>query len=139
MLGTTLRNAIARIRQFLADTSRRRQLMLVHSRELGRSEREVRGIRLLREWLSNEQLVQFNKHSYFEVKGSQSGKRYRIRYGAVTNIQELDQRGHPKAGWCFLPNELLVAGDVMLAQKIALETDELAALAVAKPFPPTWY
>jgi hypothetical protein len=139
MLGTTLRNAIARIRQFLADTSRRRQLMLAHSRELGRSEREVRGIRLLREWLSNEQLVQFNKHSYFEVKGSQSGKRYRIRYGAVTNIQELDQRGHPKAGWCFLPNELLVAGDVMLAQKIALETDELAALAVAKPFPLTWY
>jgi hypothetical protein len=139
MLGTTLRNAIARIRQYLADTSRRRQLMLAHSRELGRSEREVRGLRLLREWLSNEQLVQFNKHSYFEVKGSQSGRRYRIRYGAVTNIQELDQRGHPKAGWCFLPNELLVPGDVMLAQKIALETDELAALAVAKPFPLTWY
>jgi hypothetical protein len=139
MFGTTLRKAIARIRQYLADTSRWRQLMLAHSRELGRSEREVRGIRLLREWLSNEQLVQFNKHSYFEVKGSQSGKRYRIRYGAVTNIHELDQRGHPKAGWCFLPNELLVPGDVMLAQKIALETDELAALAVAKPFPPTWY
>jgi hypothetical protein len=31
-----------------------------------------------------------------------------------------------------MPNTCLVAGDVMLAQKIALETDELAALAVAK-------
>jgi hypothetical protein len=30
----------------------------------------------------------------------------------------------------------LVPGDVMLAQKIALETDELAALAVAKRFSP---
>jgi hypothetical protein len=28
-----------------------------------------------------------------------------------------------------------VAGDVMLAQKIALETDERGALMVAKPFP----
>ena len=29
----------------------------------------------------------------------------------------------------------LVAGDVMLAQKIALETDERSALLVAQPFP----
>ena len=31
------------------------------------------------------------------------------------------------AGLCFVPNETLVAGDVMLAQKIALETDEWGA------------
>jgi hypothetical protein len=94
---------------------------------------------LLREWLSAEQLAQFNKHGYFEVTGCQSGKRFRIRYGAATNIYELDQYGRPKAGWCFVPNEPLVPGDVMLAQKIALETDELGALAVAKSFRPTWH
>jgi hypothetical protein len=32
----------------------------------------------------------------------------------------------------------LVAGDVMLAQKIALETDERSALAVARKFAAVW-
>jgi hypothetical protein len=36
----------------------------------------------------------------------------------------------------FLPSGELVAGDVMLAQKIALETDEIGALAVAHRFVP---
>jgi hypothetical protein len=38
---------------------------------------------------------------------------------------------------CFAPKEQLVPGDVMLAQKIALETDEWGALAVAKSSMPT--
>ena len=38
-------------------------------------------------------------------------------------------------GWCFVPNRHLVPGDVMLAQKIALETNERGALAVANKFP----
>ena len=33
--------------------------------------------------------------------------------------------------WCFVPDGDLVAGDVMLAQKIALETNERSALSVA--------
>jgi hypothetical protein len=139
MLETLLPNVVRRIRQFLADSSRRRQLMRARYRELGCTEREVRGLRLLREWLSAEQLAQFNKYGYFEVTGCQSGKRYRIRYGTATNIHELDQYGRPKVGWCFVPNQPLVAGDIMLAQKIALETDELGALAVAKSFRPTWH
>ena len=36
----------------------------------------------------------------------------------------------------FVPVGYLVAGDVMLAQKIALETNELSALAVANRFSP---
>jgi len=36
--------------------------------------------------------------------------------------------GRCVTGWCFVPSAYLVAGDVMLAQKIALETDEKAAL-----------
>ena len=82
----------------------------------------MRGIKLLREWLSVEQLAQFNNYEYFEVTGSQSGKRYRIRYGAATNIVELDQNGRPKTGWCFVPNQPLVPGDVMLAQ-LAVKND----------------
>jgi hypothetical protein len=41
----------------------------------------------------------------------------------------------PVLGWCFVPCTPLVAGDVVLAQKIALETNERGALAVAKSFP----
>jgi hypothetical protein len=51
----------------------------------------------------------------------------------------LDSIGRPLAGWCFVPRDHLVAGDVMLAQKIALETSEFTALTVAKSFLPRWH
>jgi len=54
-----------------------------------------------------------------------------------TNVYELDAASRPRAGWCFVPKDNLVAGDVMLAQKIALETDERGALAVANNFTPS--
>ena len=38
------------------------------------------------------------------------------------NIDELDFAGNKVCEWCFLPEGNLAAGDVMLAQKIALET-----------------
>jgi hypothetical protein len=107
-------------------------------RELGLNEAEVRGLRLLRRWLSPEQLAQYEAHNYFDVRGCHSGKRYRIRHGTVTNIYELNHAGRPHAGWCFVPKDCLVAADIILAQKIALETDERGALAVAKQFPPRW-
>jgi hypothetical protein len=97
---------------------------------------ELRGRELLREWLSPEQLAQYDSHNYFEVMGCHTGKRYRIRHGIGANIYELDDDGLPKVGWCFVPKDNLVAGDVMLAQKIALETDERSALAVALNFMP---
>lgn len=97
---------------------------------------EARGRRLLREWLSPEQLDQFDAKGYFEVVGSQTGKRYRIYTGSVSNVHELNGAGEPALGWCFLPERALVAGDVMLAQKIALETDEPAVLEIAIKFTP---
>ena len=97
---------------------------------------ETRGLTLLREWLSPEQLAQYQAKGYFDVTGCDSGKRYRIHYGTSMNVHEIDRAGRARAGWCFVPNIYLVAGDVMLAQKIALETDELGALAVAKEFSP---
>ncbi|MEH2488632.1 hypothetical protein [Bradyrhizobium sp. AZCC 2230] len=92
---------------------------------------EVRARRLLREWLSPDQRAQFDAKGYFEVTGSHTGRRYRIHYGTVSNVLELDDEMQPNTGWCFVPERALVAGDVMLAQKIALETDEAAVLAIA--------
>jgi hypothetical protein len=94
----------------------------------------VRGLRLLRSWLSPEQLAQFDAFGYFDVTGSDSGKKYRIKFGMCANIQEFGDDGAPRWGWCFVPDNCQVPGDVMLAQKIALETGERAALAVANKF-----
>jgi hypothetical protein len=96
--------------------------------------REARGITLLREWLSPEQKAQFDTFKSFDVIGCNSGKSYRIQYGISANVVELDDAGRPTMGWCFVPAGNLVTGDVMLAQKIALETDERCALAVARQF-----
>jgi hypothetical protein len=98
---------------------------------------ELRSRKLLREWLSPEQLAQYDAHNYFEVIGCHTGQRYRINHGMGANVYELDDAGRPRVGWCFVPNDHLVAADVMLAQKIALETGECGALAVANSFTPT--
>jgi hypothetical protein len=70
----------------------------------------------------------------FETVGSKTGKRYRIKQGNQQNVFELDETGQPVRGLCFVPQGFLASGDVMLAQKIALETDEEAAMKVAVPF-----
>ena len=98
--------------------------------------REARGLKLLKEWLSPEQLAQYNANGFFYVTGCDTQHRYRIHHGAAMNIVEIDDVGDARAGWCFIPKACLVAGDVMLAQKIALETDERGALAIAKNFTP---
>jgi hypothetical protein len=100
------------------------------------SSSEQRGLELLREWLSPEQLAQYDAHNYFEVIGCHTNKRYRIFHGVGANVVELDDAALPRQGWCFVPDDQLVAGDVMLAQKIALETDEQCALAKANNFTP---
>jgi len=92
---------------------------------------EIRGVRLLRSWLSPTQLAQFDACGYFDVIGGETGKTYRIKFGICANILELADDGKPKFGWCVVPDGCLVAGDVMLAQKIALETCEYVAIAKA--------
>jgi hypothetical protein len=95
---------------------------------------EARGLTLLKQWLSDEQREQCEAFGYFDVVGSSSGARFRIRHGSSLNVYDLDDCGNARTGWCFLPIGNLVAGDVMLAQKIALETDELGAMTVARKF-----
>jgi hypothetical protein len=94
-----------------------------------RRKAEQRAYALLKRWLSPEQVAQLECCGYFEVRGSHSGKRYRIRGHRNMNIDELDGEGSRIAVWCFGPAGNLPLGDHMLAQKIALETDEQAALA----------
>lgn len=115
-------------------TRRARAVFRLYRRARGGETAETRGLKLLRSWLSPEQLVQFDTLGYFDVIGGASGKKYRIRFGICANIQELDRNDCPQAGWCFVPETCLVPGDVMLAQKVALETDERAALAIANKF-----
>jgi hypothetical protein len=119
-----------------AGASYSRALLRFYRAVCGSDTGEARGRRLLRRWLSQEQRAQFDAEGFFDVVGCNTGKRYRIHYGQSANIREIDEAGNPKMGWCFVPKGYLVPGDVMLAQKIALETDELAALAVANRFPP---
>ena len=92
---------------------------------------EERSQYLLRQWLSPAQAEQYDIYRRFDVVGSYTGTRYRIRRGKTMNIEELAADGHVARRWCFAPDGAFATGDVMLAQKIALETFELEALAIA--------
>ena len=92
---------------------------------------EARGTRLLKNNLSAAQLQQFKQHRHFDVIGGQTGKRYRIRPGTSLNIDECDAEGRKVTSWCFVPEGHLATGDVMLAQKFALELFEDDTLAIA--------
>jgi hypothetical protein len=113
-----------------------RALFIRHGAE---STPEVRSLRLFRQWLSSAQRVQFAEKGYFEVVGGDTGKQYRIYAGAATNVCEVDEKGRPKLGLCFRPVGDLPIGDVMLSQKIALESCESRALAVARRFVPNGF
>jgi hypothetical protein len=95
-------------------------------------EAEARGLRLLWENLSPAQREQQEKYGYFDVIGERTGSRYRIRQGFQVGL--LDNKGKTKAVFCFMPEGELPAGDVMLAQKLALELFELDTLKIANKF-----
>jgi hypothetical protein len=97
-----------------------------------RGEPEQKAGALLRQWLSPAQLTQYERTRRFEVEGSDTGRRYRIHRHAQLNVEELDERGDRVTFWCFAPEGNLPVDDIMLAQKIALETDERAALEIAR-------
>jgi hypothetical protein len=65
------------------------------------------------------------------VVGCETGTRYRLTSSRAMNIQQLDSGGRTVRSWCFMPAGGLVLGDMLLAQKIALETMEREALALA--------
>ena len=97
-------------------------------------EEEARALRLLQENLSPDQREQHGRFGYFDVVGGNTGKPYRIKYGFQLNVALLDNRGRTKAVLCFAPEGNLPAGDVMLAQKLALELFETDTLKIANKF-----
>jgi hypothetical protein len=90
----------------------------------------LRSLRLLNESLSDAQREQFARFCYFDVIGGDSGKRYRIHVRPSVNVEEIEG-GKPVVNLCFIPNDALPAGDVLLAQKVALEAFEEECLAIA--------
>jgi hypothetical protein len=92
---------------------------------------ERRGVELLLANLTPQQRRQYRRDRYFEVIGGQSGTRYRLWHCFQQNIEELDAEGRRRGLWCFHPRETLVLGDVLLAQKTALELFEGKALRIA--------
>jgi hypothetical protein len=96
-------------------------------RSQARRPAEERGLALLQAWLGPEQAEQWASQRAFEVLGCDTGTRYRITCGTAMNVQ-LDQTGRSVARWCFVPKGDLVTGDILLAQKIALETIERQVL-----------
>jgi hypothetical protein len=96
-----------------------------------RAQAEERGVALLQAWLGPEQAEQWASQRSFEVLGCDTGTRYRITCGTAMNVHQLDQTGRRVARWCFVPKGDLVTGDILLAQKIALETMESQVLKLA--------
>jgi hypothetical protein len=96
-----------------------------------RTQADERAMVLLQSWLTPEQDKQWAMRGEFEVIGCNTGARYRITNRAVMNVHQLDLAGRTVAQWCFAPKGGLAAGDILLAQKIALETMEREALALA--------
>lgn len=102
--------------------------------EVGTPEAQARGLQLLKDNLTPEQRESYEKNKCFDVRGGESGTTYRIRHGRQMNIEVLNGKGKRDHGLCFLPVGGLVSGDVMLAQKTALELYESEALKIANRF-----
>jgi hypothetical protein len=100
---------------------------------------QARGMRLLQENLSSSQRAQYERFGFFDVIGGETGRCYRLKYGSQMNIEQLDKKGRPVCALCFAPEGDLVAGDVMLAQKLALELFERETLKIANRSPPFQY
>jgi hypothetical protein len=118
------------------ERSRIRAITALFLRHGAESTPEGRSLCLLSAWLSPAQRAHFTEKGYFEVVGGDTGKHYRIYPGAGMNVLEVDEKGRPRLGLCFVPLGELPIGDVMLSQKIALENCESSALAVARQFVP---
>jgi hypothetical protein len=90
------------------------------------AEINARGLDLLMKFLTPQQKADFVEHGSFCVKGSHSGKTYVINQNNNYNVCD------GQSFWCFTPSHVgLCIPDVMLAQKIVLESDEPATLRVA--------
>jgi hypothetical protein len=90
----------------------------------------ARSIELLRSWLTPVQLESFERTGSFEVVGGSSGVRYLLHFKYSFGIEPLEGRQLGSL-LCVVPRNAPALGDILLAQKIGLETAERATLAKA--------
>ena len=94
------------------------------------NEAREKSIALLKEWLTPAQREQYDRHGDFVVVGGDTGRRYRISKPGTYSIAVL--AGEDVVDRiCVVPEGITADGDIMLAQKIWLEKDEKATLAIA--------
>lgn len=87
-----------------------------------REQANARAEELLRSMLTQEQQDQLNIMSAFIIETEL--RKYRIRRGRSTNVDELDGSGKVVARLCAHPREGVPNADTMLAQMLMLQTDE---------------
>ena len=97
----------------------------------GRCSAGQRGRELLLANLSPRQREDLARKGHFDVVGGNTGRRYRIVHKPYMNIHELDEENRCVCLWCFYPTGSLVTGDIVIAQKLALELYEDEALKSA--------
>lgn len=88
----------------------------------------------LMEHLSPVQLREFEMNTYFHVTGNETGKTYQINRASSSNVYELvgGPESQVRKRWCFVDSgHQIPVYDLMLMQKLCLETDESASIAVA--------
>jgi len=90
---------------------------------------------LLYDNLSESERDQLRELGYFEVIGGATSKTYRIRNYYGMNVEEVSKGGARTRVLCFSPRGQVALGDIMLAQKLALELFEPEVLAVANVAP----
>jgi hypothetical protein len=88
-------------------------VVIVLVKRMEASQVEQKGITLLQLWLSPDQAEQYSSYGHFEVIGSDTGKRYRIRHARMMNVDELDRVG----------NEGLVSDELIFQSQMVLDPD----------------
>lgn len=100
-----------------------------------RIEASNRSLELLDQWLTPEQRDSLARHGYFDLVGSNGG-RYRLLKENIYNIRPIGKDGNlNNLKLCAVPEGTETLGDQLLAQKIALETDEISVVRVANASP----
>jgi hypothetical protein len=121
-----LRQSLRELVRRMGDDRRSACSVDLHGKEC-----QTRAIQLLKQNLSPAQREQYERRNHFDVTGGDTGRRYRIRHGVQMNVEQLDANRKRVRVLCFMPEGRLAVGDVMLAQKIALELLETEAVRIA--------
>lgn len=106
---------------------------VLHDEYLPNDSAVARSRALLERTLTPEQSRDLLVRGYFHVQGKRFG--YRIREGHSGNVDALDAAGRVVSRFCAYPLGRVPVYDVMLAQKLWLETDENMFLKKAAPCP----